>query len=147
MLTVMDKYDDLRKLEELHLKNLGMGSLLILLPFCPEIKKLTLKYPLRLSGLWVFYSVQYLLRSDDGAPNISDSLFRRIFEKNQFSCLEVVEIWCKSLSIVTAEWLVRNCHQLKLLKSLSAWNTNEEEQVALWREGRRREPHPVEIDF
>ena len=53
MLTVMDKYDDLRKLEELHLKNLGMGSLLILLPFCPEIKKLTLKYPLRLSGLWV----------------------------------------------------------------------------------------------
>ena len=51
MLTVMDKYDDLRKLEELHLKNLGMGSLLILLPFCPEIKKLTLKYPLRLSGL------------------------------------------------------------------------------------------------
>jgi len=24
---------------------------------------------------------------------------------------------------------------------------NEEEQVALWREGRRREPMPVEIDF
>ena len=72
MLTVMDKYDNLKKLEELHLKNLGMGSLLILLPFCPNIKKLTLKYP---------------LRSDDAAPNISDSLFRRIFEKNKFSCL------------------------------------------------------------
>ena len=132
MLTVMDKYDNLKKLEELHLKNLGMGSLLILLPFCPNIKKLTLKYS---------------LRSDDAAPNISDSLFRRIFEKNKFSSLEVVEIWCKSLSIVTAEWLVRNCSQLKVLKSLSAWNTNEEEQVALWREGRRREPQPVEIDF
>ena len=26
-------------------------------------------------------------------------------------------------------------------------NVNEEEQVALWREGRRREPMPVEIDF
>ena len=26
-------------------------------------------------------------------------------------------------------------------------NTNEEEQVALWREGRRREPNPVEVDF
>jgi len=132
MLDVMDKYDNLRKLEELHLKNLGMGSLLILIPFCPELKKLTLKYS---------------LRSDEAAPNISDSLFRRIFEKNRFSCVEVVEIWCKSLSIVTAEWFVRNCPQLKLLKSLSAWNTNEEEQVALWREGRRREPNPVEIDF
>ena len=48
MLDVMDKYDNLRKLEELHLKNLGMGSLLILIPFCPELKKLTLKYSLRL---------------------------------------------------------------------------------------------------
>ncbi len=26
-------------------------------------------------------------------------------------------------------------------------NINEEEQVALWREGRRRSPIPVEIDF
>ena len=47
MLSVMDKYDNLRKLEQLHLKNLGMGSLLILIPFCPELKKLTLKYSLR----------------------------------------------------------------------------------------------------
>ena len=26
-------------------------------------------------------------------------------------------------------------------------NVNEEEQVSLWREGRRRSPIPVEIDF
>ena len=123
MLNVMDKYDNLRKLEELHLKNLGMGSLLILIPFCPELKKLTLKYSLRLVLIiYIFPSGYYGdLRSDEAAPNISDSLFRRIFEKNRFSCVEVVEIWCKSLSIVTAEWFVRNCPQLKLLKSLSAW--------------------------
>ena len=30
---------------------------------------------------------------------------------------------------------------------ISIRNVNEEEQVALWREGRRREPMPVEIDF
>merc|ERR1712080_414151 len=47
MLGVMDKYGNLRKLEELHLKNLSMGSLLILLPFCPSLRKLTLKYSLR----------------------------------------------------------------------------------------------------
>jgi len=132
MLNVMDKYDSLLKLEELHLRNLGMGSVLILLPFCPNVRKLTLKYS---------------LRSEEGAPNITDSLFQRIFTKNKFSALERVEIWCKSLSIRTAEWLVRNCHQLQVLRSLSAWNTNEEEQVALWREGRRREPNPIEVDF
>jgi len=132
MLDVMNKYGNLRRLEDLHLRNLGMGSLLILLPFCPELKALTLKYS---------------LRSDEAAPNLSDSLFLKIFDKNKFQQLERVEIWCKSLSIRTAEWFVRNCDQLRNLKSLSAWNTNEEEQVALWREGRRREPNPVEVDF
>ena len=39
------KYDHLD--QELHLKNLSMGSLLIILPFCPNLRKLTLKYPLR----------------------------------------------------------------------------------------------------
>jgi len=132
MLGVMDKYGNLRKLEELHLKNLSMGSLLILLPFCPNLRKLTLKYS---------------LRGDEAAPNLSDSLFVKIFEKNQFTELEAVEVWCKTLSIRTAEWFVRNCPNLRLLKSLSFWNVNEEEQVSLWREGRRREPLPVEIDF
>ena len=67
MLDVMNKYGNLKRLEvasqsnnagdqhlsvvflpqELHLKNLSMGSLLIILPFCPNLRKLTLKYPLR----------------------------------------------------------------------------------------------------
>lgn len=106
MLSVMNKYGSLKRLEELHLRNLGMGSVLIILPFCPNVKKLTLKYS---------------LRNDDGAPNITDSLFVKIFEKNKFSQVEKVEIWCKSLSIRTAEWWVRNCQNLKILKSLSAW--------------------------
>jgi len=134
MLDVMIKYGNLKKLEELHLKNLSMGSLLIILPFCPNLRKLTLKYPL--SG-----------RGDDSVPNLTDSLFVKIFEKNKFSRIEAIEVWCKTLSIRTAEWFVRNCPQLHLLKALSFWNVNEEEQVALWREGRRREPMPVEIDF
>jgi hypothetical protein len=53
-----------------------MGSLLILLPFCPGLKKLTLKYPL--SG-----------RGDDSVPNLTDSLFVKIFERNQFTDIEV----------------------------------------------------------
>ena len=40
MLTVMGKYGDLCQLEELHLRNLGMGSLLILLPFAPHVRRL-----------------------------------------------------------------------------------------------------------
>merc|ERR1712059_195186 len=79
MLDVMNKYGNLKKLEELHLKNLSMGRLLIILPFCPELRKLTLKYS---------------LRSDDAAPNLSDSLFLKIFAKNPFLSLEEVEIWC-----------------------------------------------------
>merc|ERR1712012_22010 len=134
MLDVMNKYGNLRRLEELHLKNLSMGSLLIILPFCPNLRKLTLKYPH--SG-----------RGDDTVPNLTDSLFVKIFEKNKFSHIEAIEVWCKTLSIRTAEWFVRNCSQLHLPKALSFWNVNEEEQVALWREGRRREPMPVEIDF
>ena len=39
MLTVMGKYGDLCQLEELHLRNLGMGSLLILLPFAPHVRR------------------------------------------------------------------------------------------------------------
>ena len=41
----------------------------------------------------------------------------------------------------------RSVKYLKLSISISIRNVNEEEQVALWREGRRREPMPVEIDF
>ena len=80
MLTVMGKYGDLCQLEELHLRNLGMGSLLILLPFAPHVRRLTLKYS---------------LRAEEGAPNITDSLFLKIFERNPFLELERVEIWCR----------------------------------------------------
>jgi len=132
MMTVMNKYGNLIQLEELRLKNLSMGSLLILLPFCPNLVKLTLKYS---------------LRGDDAAPNLTDSLFLKIFERNQFSKIQEIEIWCKTLSVRTAQWFVHNCTHLTILKSLSFWNVNEEEQVSLWREGRRREPIPVEIDF
>ena len=78
MLTVMGKYGDLCQLEELHLRNLGMGSLLILLPFSPHVRRLTLKYS---------------LRAEEGAPNITDSLFLKIFERNPFLELERVEIF------------------------------------------------------
>ena len=44
MLSVMDKYESLERLEELHLRNLGMASVLILLPFCPGVRVLSLKY-------------------------------------------------------------------------------------------------------
>jgi len=132
MMQVMDHYGDLGKLESLQLRNVGMGSLLILLPYCPALVRLSLRYS---------------LRQDEAGPSLTDSLFTKIFTKNPFSQLEVVEVWCRSLSIRTAEWFVRHCPRLSNLRSLSAWNTNEEEQVALWREGRRREPRPVEIDF
>ena len=74
MLTVMDKYGTLKKLEDLYLKNLSMGSLLILLPFCPNVTKLALKYS---------------LRSGETNPNLTDALFLRIFQKNQFRCIQV----------------------------------------------------------
>ena len=33
----------------------------------------------------------------------------------------MIEIWCKTLSIRTAEWFVHNCKELTSLKSLSFW--------------------------
>ena len=36
--------------------------------------------------------IRYSLRSEDGAPNITDSLFQRIFDKNRFTELERVVI-------------------------------------------------------
>ena len=63
-------------------------------------------------------------RGDDTVPNLTDSLFVKIFEKNKFSRIEVmivkspkfkfyshpqaIEVWCKTLSIKTAEWFVRD---------------------------------------
>ena len=70
MLSVMDKYGPMEKLEELHLKNLSMGSVLILLPFIPGVKVLSMKYSSRTGG--------------DSSPNLTDELFFKIFKKNTF---------------------------------------------------------------
>lgn len=64
-----------------------------------------------------------------------------------FQHLETASIYCKTLSVRTAEWFVRECPRLRSLSSLSFWNVSDEEQVQLWREARAREPLPVEIDF
>ena len=75
MLNVMDKYGPMEKLEELHVKNLSMGSVLILLPFVPNIRKLSMKYSSRVNSN---------SSSGDGSPNLTDELFLKIFKKNTF---------------------------------------------------------------
>ena len=65
----------------------------------------------------------------------------------QFQDLEHLTVWCKTLSVVTAQWFIRNCPNLLSLKSLSFWNATDDEAVALWHEGRGRLPVAVEIDF
>ena len=162
----MDKYDNLRKLEELHLKNLGMGSLLILIPFCPELKKLTLKYSLRLVLIISIFSLW--LHGDPGLtkqrqtsaiPCSGESLKRtglavwrwwrsgaRVSVSSPPSGLSgTVRSWSSSSPCLPGK---TKCQiRFSKLEPFLCRNTNEEEQVALWREGRRREPNPVEIDF
>ncbi len=116
MLGVMEKYGPMSKLEHLRLSNLSMGSLLILLPFAPSLRTLSMKY-----------------REEDGAsgdlavPNLTDELFEKIFQKNKFQVylvrlesniakdkilvsprisqhLERLLIWCRTLSRPTAQW-------------------------------------------
>ena len=137
MLSVMDKYGPMEKLEELHLKNLSMGSVLILLPFIPGVKILSMKYSSRTASAG----------GGDSSPNLTDELFFKIFKKNQFKDLESLTIWCKTLSVRTADWFIQNCSNLRTLKSLSFWNISDDEQIKLWREGRLREPVAVEVDF
>ncbi|CAB4062259.1 unnamed protein product [Lepeophtheirus salmonis] len=132
MLSVMNNYGPLNQLEELYLKNLSMGSLLIILPFAPNLRTCTLKYS---------------TRNGEMAPNLSDSLFFKIFEKNRFEKMETLSIWCKTLGVRTARWFTENCSNLKTLKNLSFWDIDLDEQVQLWKEGRQRKPIPVEIDF
>ena len=43
MLNVMDKYGPMTKLESVEVRNLSMGSVLILLPYVPNIRKLVMK--------------------------------------------------------------------------------------------------------
>ena len=69
MLDVMEKYGPMDNLEELSLRNLSMGSILIILPFAPVLKKLSLKY---------------MQEGGESAPNLTDQLFQKIFIKNKF---------------------------------------------------------------
>ncbi len=73
MLSVMDKYGPMEKLEHLSVCNLSMGSVLILLPFSPYLKTLSMKYQ---------------LGDGDTAPNLTDELFLKIFKKNKFEVSE-----------------------------------------------------------
>ncbi len=139
MLDVMSKYGPMEKLEHLQLRNLSMGSLLIILPFAPNLKTLSLKYNVTRGGA--------AASDDTSAPNLTDELFQKIFQRNAFNDLEHLTIWCKTLSIGTAQWFVHNCRYLVTLKNLSFWNINDDEAVALWQEGRARLPRPIEIDF
>jgi len=71
MLDVMDKYGALIHLEQLHIKNVSMGSLLILLPFAPNLSILNMSY----------YSNE---QDEEAVPNLTDELFSKIFQKNKF---------------------------------------------------------------
>jgi len=140
MLDVMEKYGPMEKLEHLRLRNLSMGSLLIILPFAPNLRTLCLRYNAARGGAAA-------ASEDSAAPNLTDDLFVKIFQRNQFQDLEHLTVWCKTLSVVTAQWFIRNCPNLLSLKSLSFWNATDDEAVALWHEGRGRLPVAVEIDF
>ena len=43
MLNVMEKYGPMTKLETVEVRNLSMGSVLILLPFVPNVRKLVMR--------------------------------------------------------------------------------------------------------
>lgn len=132
MLDVMEKYGPMQRLETLHIRNLSMGSLLIILPFTPLVKSVKLKYR---------------TTDPDAAPNLTDELFKKIFKKNQFKELEHLEVSCHTLSSVTANWFLVNCDQLKTLSHVAQWEMTDEEQVQTWRNGRNRAPNPVDVLF
>ena len=75
MLNVMEKYGPMEKLEFLSLRNLSMGSLLIILPFAPNLKTLMMKYK---------------QEGPDSAPNLTDELFVKIFKKNPFKVIKIM---------------------------------------------------------
>jgi hypothetical protein len=74
MLDVMEKYGPMEKLEVLTLRNLSMGSLLIILPFAPNLKSLSLRYNVTRASS----------ADDSAAPNLTDELFQKIFKRNKF---------------------------------------------------------------
>ena len=76
MLDVMEKYGPMEKLEHLRLRNLSMGSLLIILPFAPNLRTLCLRYNAARGGAAA-------ASEDSAAPNLTDDLFVKIFQRNQ----------------------------------------------------------------
>ncbi len=77
MLGVMEKYGPMSRLEHLTVRNMSMGSLLILLPFAPNLRTLSMKYREVASSS--------SSNADDAAvPNLTDELFAKIFQKNKF---------------------------------------------------------------
>ena len=79
MLGVMEKYGPMSRLEHLTVRNMSMGSLLILLPFAPNLRTLSMKYR------EVASSSSSNSSADDAAvPNLTDELFAKIFQKNKF---------------------------------------------------------------
>ena len=75
MLDVMEKYGPMEKLEHLRLRNLSMGSLLIILPFAPNLRTLSLRYNAARGATAAI--------DDSAAPNLTDDLFQKIFKRNQ----------------------------------------------------------------
>ncbi len=77
MLGVMEKYGPMSRLEHLTVRNMSMGSLLILLPFAPNLRTMSMKYREVASNS--------NSNADDAAvPNLTDELFAKIFQKNKF---------------------------------------------------------------
>ena len=76
MLDVMEKYGPMEKLEHLRLRNLSMGSLLIILPFAPNLRTLSLRYNAARGGTAA-------ASDESAAPNLTDDLFVKIFQRNQ----------------------------------------------------------------
>ena len=80
MLDVMEKYGPMEKLEQLRLRNLSMGSLLIILPFAPNLRTLSLRYNAARGGTAA-------ANDESAAPNLTDDLFVKIFQRNQGSLI------------------------------------------------------------
>ena len=95
MLDVMEKYGPMEKLEHLRLRNLSMGSLLIILPFAPNLRTLSLRYNAARGGAAA-------ASDESAAPNLTDDLFVKIFQRNQgrlilgFLRLSRIDLGCKN---------------------------------------------------
>ena len=76
MLEVMEKYGPMNHLTEFRVRNLTMGSVLILLPFMPALRRLSMKYS---------------AEAEENATNLTDELFGKIFRKTKFPVRKKVD--------------------------------------------------------